>query len=31
MINFYEFQKLKSLRLMIHLRIKPWTGNDQMS
>lgn len=31
MINFYEFQKLKSLRLMIYLQIKPWMGNDQIS
>ena len=31
MINFYEFQKLKSLKLMIYPRIKSWMGNDQMS
>lgn len=31
MIKFYECQKLKSLRLMIYLRIKPWMGNEQMS
>lgn len=31
MINFYEFQKLKSLRLMTYLQIKPWMGNDQIS
>lgn len=31
MTNFYEFQELKSLRLMIHLRIKSCMGNDEMS
>lgn len=31
MINFYEFQKLKSSRLMKYLKVKPTTRNCQMN